>query len=51
MTIFLAGTTGQSHKQSDFGKLFLAKSLVFFYLVTPFNYVCRKIHSCLENYI
>ncbi len=27
MTIFLAGTTGQSHKQSDFGKLFLAKSL------------------------
>ncbi len=28
MTIFLAGTTGQSHKQSDFGKLFLAKSLV-----------------------
>ncbi len=28
MTIFLAGTTGQSHKQSDFGKLFLAKSLL-----------------------
>jgi type I restriction enzyme M protein len=26
MTIFLVGTTGQSHKQSDFGKLFLAKS-------------------------
>lgn len=27
MTIFRAGTTGQPHKYSDFGKLFFTKSL------------------------
>ena len=30
MTIFLVGTTGQPHKQFNFGKLFLTKSLKHF---------------------